>query len=279
MTEYFIINSAINHSDTMPPKQKILKTIHNAGFFSCCTIRLMDIIHFFNKNNCVPDLVDSTEQFLHYKGEPGDDMIPLYFKQLSLDIPFKSEIELKDCMAFQFAPYKDLDFEALKPFINKYFTPSDRVLSSLANYEAKYNLDYSNLCAVFYRGNDKNREMKVSSYSYFIEKAKEIKKYNPEIKFLVQPDEPAFLEAFLDHFPESIYFEETPMCNNPDSCMVFELPMKERAEFGVNFFAALLALSKCNHVITHSGNCGLWAALYRGNPENIYQIFNDEWVS
>lgn len=278
MTEYFIMNSAVTFTDKPSPDKKILKVIHNAGFFSCATIKLLDIIRYFNEYKKLPDEVDSSEQFMHYKSYAGDNLIPFYFNEKDSKIEYNGEVPIRDCMAMQFAPYKYLNIDSLNPFLNKYFLPSNHVFNIAKTYLAKYGIEYENFCSVFYRGNDKNREMKVGSYSLFIEKAKEIKALNPDIRFLVQPDEPGFLEAFLDHFPDAIFFEETPACDNPDSCTVFELPIKERAEFGAKFFAALLVISQCEHMITHSGNCGLWAALYRRNPKNIHQLFNDEWL-
>lgn len=40
---------------------------HNAGFFSCYTLRLYDIIFYFNKNKKCPKFVDSSCQFIDYK--------------------------------------------------------------------------------------------------------------------------------------------------------------------------------------------------------------------
>ena len=61
--------------------------------------------------------------------------------------------------------------------------------------------------------------------------------------------------------------------------MVFETPQAERAEYGAKFFAAVFCLSKCKHLITHSGNGSFWAVLYRGNTENVYQILNNKWLN
>ena len=280
--KYFIINSGINMSDSKPNPKSILKTIHNAGFFSCCTIRLLDIVAYYNEHGILPDEVDSTEQFLHYKGKPGDNLIPFYFDESAeknIDIDFFAPINIRfDCMAIQFDSYRNLDFKNTSKFVEKYFTPSNRVKESVENLISKYQLDFENLCSIFYRGNDKANEMKIPSYDQFINKAKEIKAANPEIKFLVQPDEEEFLNAFLNEFPDSIYFEETPMLKKQMSAVFFETPIEQRAEYGRNFFAAVLTLSMCKHVITHSGNGALWLALYRGNADNVHQIFNDKWL-
>lgn len=277
--KYTIINSSINLVDPPPMPKTILKCIHNAGFFSNNTIALQDIVYYFNQNKALPDEVDRHEQYMHYKSYAGETLINVYFKETPDKVEYSSPITMRlDCMAIQFDKYSNIPFSEVLPIVNKYFQPSDKVLKIEQELKDKYNLDYNNLCSVFYRGNDKSREMKVASYDYFIDKAKEIKAKHPNIRFLVQPDEREFLQAFQSEFPDCIYFEETPMLSKQDSAMFFELPKNERPEYGAKFFAAVLCHSKCNQVITHSGNIALWLSLYRGNADNINQIFNDQWL-
>lgn len=45
----------------------MIKITHNAGFFSCCAIRLNKIVDFINLNKRLPDVVDSSQQFKLYK--------------------------------------------------------------------------------------------------------------------------------------------------------------------------------------------------------------------
>jgi len=263
--------------------KEVLVIIHNAGHFSNCTIGLQDIMGYYNNNGRLPDEIDRSQQWLHYKYVPSDRPDLNYFtiQPQPIETPEGGKYDtpyVYDCMAFQFQPYRNIKFEQVTPLVNKYFNPSDKVKNLLAIYEAKYSLDYPNLCAVFYRGNDKVTEMKVSPYEQFINKAKEVKEANPSIRFLVQPDETEFLNAFLAVFPDSIYFTETPSLSKQMSAVFFETKLQDRQEYGAKFLAATLALSKCNTLITHSGNCGLWATLYRGNAERVHQIFNNEWI-
>jgi hypothetical protein len=281
MINYTIINSAVNYVTPEPMDKEVLTIIHNAGHFSNCTIGLQDIMGYYNKKGRLPDEIDRSQQWIHYKGVPSDRPDLNYFEITDTPIMLPPVIDtpyVYDCMAFQFQPYKNIKLEQVLPLVNKYFNPSKLVKDKLAAYEAKYNLDYNNLCAVFYRGNDKVTEMNVSPYDLFINKAKEVKAQNPDIKFLVQPDETEFLHAFLDMFPDSIYFTETPHLSKQMSAVFFETKLQDRQEYGAKFLAATLALSKCNTLITHSGNCGLWATLYRGHTNNLHQIFNNEWL-
>lgn len=259
-----------------------LKVIHNAGFFSCCSIRLQDIIVYFNQNKGLPDHVDSSEQWELYKYGKKEDLTSKYFipEREDINIPYEREMVWTNEQAImpQFSDYGKFHFEDIKPFVDKYFTPSGYVSSLVLNYEQRYNLDYSNLCAVFYRGNDKNRETLIASYNHFIDKAREVKAQNPEVRFLVQPDETEFLEAFLKEFPDSIHFNETPHIRKQDSAVFYEMPQSQRAQYAAYFLGAVLCLSKCKHLIVHSGNCAQWAVMYRGNMDNVHQILNNVWL-
>lgn len=281
MTHYEIINSAVNNSDQPQPDMSELHIIHNAGFFSCNTIALMDIITYANKHKRFPDRVDRWNQYLHFKTEPGQNLIPFFFDEGAEPIEYKGEIPLPyDCMSIQFAPYSKLPFEAWQPIINKYFKPSQHISNLAYNYGSNYRLDYSNLVSVFFRGNDKSREMAIPSYDAFIEKASEVMVRRPGVVFLIQPDETEFLHAFMKEFPSNtIYFQETPHMSKKDSAIFLEVPKHKRTENGANFMAACLAHSRCSEIITHSGNIGLWLALYRGNADNIHQIFNGQWLT
>jgi len=68
----------------------IVKINHNAGFFSCCSVKLTNTINFINLNNKIPDIVDSSEQFNYYKTNNDKDLISLnemieYYNNWSTD--------------------------------------------------------------------------------------------------------------------------------------------------------------------------------------------------
>ena len=49
----------------------MIKVLHNAGFFSCCSVRLHCIVSYYNKYGILP-VVDSSLQFEWYKNEQKD---------------------------------------------------------------------------------------------------------------------------------------------------------------------------------------------------------------
>lgn len=259
-----------------------MKITNGVGFFSCGNVALLEIINHYNKYKGLPDVCDRSEQYAHYKANPRQDLINYYFDQWSMahiHVPYEGDMPMPyDCMSVQWSPYSKLPFDDWSGIVAKYFSPSQHVANIAYNLKTKYGIDYANTCAIFYRGNDKERETQIAPYADFIKKAKQIKKKNPGIKFLVQPDETEFLEAFSKAFPGSVYFEETPHIKKQDSAVFYQVPKDQRAEYGARFFAAVICISQCEHLITHSGSCGLWAALYRGHANNIHQYFNGQWI-
>lgn len=253
----------------------ILKVTHSAGFFSCYSKRLEAIVSFYNTYKHAPDRVDSSSQFALYKTNPEDDLSGLYFKEIEGDLVHARSVSFHN--DYQFVEYKDLDLAGIGAFVAQYFSPSTHVVETVSLFEQKYQFDYSQTCAVFYRGNDKVTETAIAPYESFIAQAKEVSKKYEGVVFLVQTDETEFLEAFMKVFPTTIHIQEIPHMSKKVSTIHDEMPREERAEFGVRFFAATLVLSKCAHIITHTGNCGLWCILYRGNTKNVHQWMNNSW--
>lgn len=253
---------------------------HNAGFFSCCSIALTETIIDFNLNKGLAD-IDRTKQYSNYKSNPAQNLIPLYFNEGTQDIPYNGEARLTtDKTYFQFSDYRLLCFDEVKPFMDKFFTPSQHVLDIVEMYEKKYNIDYENTCGVLYRGNDKNRETTIASYEDFNQKTSDvIWEHSPApVRIFVLPDETEFLQ-FLQNQWENVFTpDELPHMRKKDSAMFFELPIHERAEYGAKFLAAIIVMSKCKHLITHSGNVSMWCVLYRGNTEGAHQWLNDRWI-
>jgi len=271
LNKYYIYNNIMANDN-----KKILKVIHNAGYFSNMTIRLQDLFSFMKEHNCYPDLIDSSSQFQFFKSEAHIDVSKLYIKENDLEIPFLiPEIAKHDCMSIQFDDYSKIDFENIKPILDKYFSLGDLVIQKKAQLKNKYNL--TNYIGVFYRGNDKRIEMELPTYDNFINKVKEIRALEPDLPIFTLPDECSFLSVLKDNFDNVIAFDETPCIDKPDSCMMFEMPINKRSEYGAIYNASVSLMSESKHLITHSANGGLWAVLYRNNTNNVHQIYKNKW--
>ena len=257
---------------------EVLYVDHNAGFFSCCSVKLTKIIDYFNLNQKEPSLIDCSKQFDAYKLNPSnenEDLTLTYFKNFN---NFDSIPHINNVNFFwenQFESYKDILYEQIYPFVEKYFSLSDKVLNLVFKSEQKYNIDYENTISVCYRGNDKHRETNIASYSEFFLKSKEVLAKNPNCKFFVQTDEQEFLDEFYKEFPNTFHLQEMPLISRNKSVVIHTMVQQDqRPLFGCRILQSIYMQSKCKHVITHSGNCGLWIALFRGNPNNISQYLN-----
>jgi hypothetical protein len=244
---------------------------HNAGFFSCCSVKLAQIIDYFNKHKHFPQ-VDSSKQFELYKNTDSDITYDYFKDYNSIDIELPQTVNTSFHWDFQFVPYYNLDYCNIKPFMQKYFSPSNEINELVHKFQYKYNLQYDNICTIFFRGNDKCTETNLSNYDEYLIYANRILKQNPNILFLIQSDETEFIEFMLEQFPNnSFYFKDeirhVRKCNNT----VDRLLRSQNYDFSKYYLAITIIMSKCKYIICGSGNCSMWIVLFRENANNIYQ--------
>jgi len=152
---------------------------HNAGFFSCCSVKLYELVDFINTNKKLPDIVNSEKQFAWYKTDENinKDITYEYFDNYN---DFSDNVIINYPINYhwwssQFGNYLDLEYQNISFLVKKYFSPSKTIREIINNMENKYNLIYDNICVLFYRGNDKARETSLCSYDDYLNYANEIK--------------------------------------------------------------------------------------------------------
>ena len=254
----------------------MLRVTHNSGFYSCCTVRLNCIIKYYNTNNKFPDNVDSSEQFAQYKTNMSEDISHYFFtenKSITEDnVKTVTTAHICDWVE-QFCDYKNQSrLDELKPFVERFFAITDHVKQFVDYFENKYQINYTNTCAIFYRGNDKAGEICQPSFLEMIEKAKQIQIEHPNIQFLLQTDVTEFVIEFKKHFENIIHFSEIPtISNNSNSAVQYCVPADYRLQAIILYNAAIRVISKCKYIICTSGNGELWIMLFRGHINGIYQ--------
>ena len=101
----------------------MIKITHNAGFFSCCSVKLTKIVQFINSTKKLPDSVDSSEQFKCYKNDTNKD------KDITFDY-FENYDNITDVNILgpinynqnnQFQNYYNLDYNHITPLIKNIF--------------------------------------------------------------------------------------------------------------------------------------------------------------
>lgn len=259
-------------------KENVIYMTHESGFFSCSSVRLDAVITYFNEHNfTLPESVDTTGSYTWYKKNKGDDVFDFFENPGSIVV--EPEREVVDYnQTYQWIDYSKLNFSLISPFVKKYFTPSRQIYDIVDAIETKYNIvDYSNMCVLFYRGNDKipeakYRNKKCSGYSEYMTHAKKIIEIDPSTRFLIQSDETDFIDKIMKDVPGSFMFSDEirHMKCNPRTTVDKVFP--DNHGFSKKFLAITLIMAKCNRLVMCNGNCGIWTVFYRGNIENVVQL-------
>lgn len=255
---------------------------HNAGFFSCCSVRLHYIVEYINGLHELPISVDSSKMFEWYKPGINTDITYAYFMHYN-EVALNGTHVLSTYIDFnwdhQFKKYCTLEYDKICPVVEKYFSLSDEINTIIHNMEQKYKLDYNNICVLFYRGNDKNTETTICGYDEYIEYAHSIQKDHPSIRFLIQSDETEFIERMLTVFPtNSFLFQDEIRHMNKCMSSVDFIFQPINFMYSKYYLAITKIMSKCNSIICGSGSCSLWIMFYRGHCKNTCQNLHGEWI-
>lgn len=249
-----------------------IKIIHNAGFFSCCSARLTSIVDFINLNEINPTVVDSSAQFNWYKNNTKKDITYDYFEHYD-NVMTEIKFPIRYNHTHQYHNYLTLDYENICPLVKKYFSPSVEINEIIDNIEQKYDLNYNNICALHYRGNDKIRETTLCNYKEYLTHANEILEKNPNTMFLIQSDETQFIDFITNAYPNNSFFFNDEI-RHMDRCndTVDKVFKNTNYDFSKKYLAITIIMSKCKYIICGSGNCSIWIMLYRNNNNNTIQF-------
>lgn len=252
-----------------------LIVIHEAGFFSCCSIRLFKIIEYINNYKKTPDIIDSTRQFSNYKSseQTNLDISPHFFNlNKSINIEEEKNIKLRvDNVSFQdienrfqFSNYKLINFDQLKPLIDKYFDPSIKIKEKISIIEEKYRINYEKILAVYYRSTDKSLETNIPPIEEIINKISEVKKINPELQILFMTDNLDSKKRIHNQFKNVISIDEV------------DEHYSRSYDHAQWILSSVIVMSKAHSIITTSGNVANWIVFYRNNSKNIYQYLSQK---
>ena len=242
----------------------------DAGFFSLCSTSLFDLTQI----DAHVHRISSRRLFREYSSHNfwSGDLWSRFFRQ-----PINSEFELpQDRTRFSHlhhhSAYRDVNLANYGPFLKKYFTPSHQVLDRKEYFLGKYGLEENNTIAVNIRGTDKHTEVESPPISTYLALAEEAVSREPGSKILLVTDQQQYIDIFRSNFKSGLVsFDELPTTFG-DVVIHKELKKNERDDFGLNFLAAVLLISKSRTVITHTGNGALWTSLFRGGTAGLTQL-------
>lgn len=255
------------------------KDDHNAGFFSCCSVRLNQIINFINSNKRLPDNVDSSGQFKLYKEDRNKDITFDYFEHYE-NVPDVNIIHPIDYnQTYQFINYANLDYKCIRPLIKKYFSPSAEINKIINNIEKKYNIVFANTIAVYYRGTDKFKETQLASFRDFYNQIIKIVNINKDINILLQTDSAKFIDYINNNNLKNVVIIDENKTSYSNHGIHREQSKNTNYKDMFNFLSTIIILSKCKYFICSSGNCSIWTMFYRGNSKNVIQYLKGTWYN
>lgn len=238
---------------------QIIKPTGGGGVTSCLSVRLHDTIAYHREKGCWPDKIDSSRQFLFYQDVERQDISSVILGHYT---PHFSEPPVEFDHGWQFAWYDEIGLTKLAALAARICPMSDLVGNR--SYTMMQKLGHRT--AVLYRGNDKALDIPRTHYQAMIEMAIE----SQSTSFLVQTDEEDFYQFFKERFPDTICYPEIPRIRkDPDRFVMPEAG--HRAEFCVNFLAALRAIAQADKLILNTGNTGIWTMLFRGHTNQVWQ--------
>jgi len=266
----------------------MLKLVHNAGFFSCCSIRIFNIISYFTEHKSLPKEIDCSGLFNLYKINKSTDITCDFFildklkhdEHILDNIIYEKHIHI-DKWNFQFDNYKNVDYKSILPFVNKYFSPSQQIIDIRDDLILKYNIDVNNCIAIYYRGTDKQNETEIDCFDSYYNKLIEIieKESNKHIQILIQSDSAQFLDFMKEKcVNKNIIIVRENSSTYSNNGIHYQKNGKENYMDIQTLYSTFLIISKCKYIICSSGNCSIWIMYYRGHCYNTYQNLNKKWL-
>lgn len=266
---------------------------HYAGFFSCCSLRLFQILIFISDTKHLPLQIDNKPSFVWYNSDRNKDVFSDFFDtnpdtDVDCDHVFvenkfiPSDFCTNDKTALdylggnlQFMKYNELRMDEYYKYVSKFFSPTPSIISLTDELVSKYNVEYKNTCVLFLRGNDKNRECSTPSYELYKTEATHILRENPSIRFLIQSDEKEFIDEMSETFPNNVVFRDEIRVISKDIRRTVDnngnTPL-ENFHFVRNFIAIVIIMSQCKHVVCNTGNISLWIVLFRKSMQDVIQL-------
>lgn len=257
----------------------MIKSNHNAGFFSNCSVRLHKIVEFINSNKKLPDGVDTSQSYKRYKlkDDINNDVTFHYFQHYNEIENIEIPLTIDYTHRHQFIEYAKLDYKCITPLIKKYFSPSSKINETINNIEKKYNIMHENTVAVYYRGTDKYRETKLASFDDFYNQIIKIININKDINILLQSDCAKFIDYINNKNLKNVVIIDENKTSYNNNGIHHEQSCSTNYQDMFYFLSTIVILSKCKYIICSSGNCSIWIMFYRGNNANVIQNLNGGW--
>lgn len=260
---------------------------HDAGFFSCCTVKLNEIISYINANKSLPTKIDCSKTWKLYN--------PYWLSDRTSFHDITSDFFENDNNNITITPYyKPLWYISdynntsdINTIIKKYFTPNGIIVNNSNILIRKYKIYVNNCIGLYVRMTDKRRETNVGEFEDYKNKLNDILENEPKLKILIVTDSTDFLNYIKEQFKSIIIINElrtststlVGIHKNSDTGRIDKDVIENNYNEIINYlFPAFLILSKCKYYVCNSSNCSMWTTLYRKSNKNVYEFSNNIWI-
>lgn len=258
-----------------------LNSLNEAGFFAIFNAVLGLIDHF--NSNLDPYLqaicIDFEKNSFYYDCHYGDNFWEYFFEPISLQNyygePPRKEITVADTIPYcskltkpiqaPYLSYKGFIMERnhASEIINRYVKIKKTILDKINSYTME-NFKEKFVIGIHYRGTDKKIESPRVSYKKMEDALNTYIKNNElkEYKIFIATDEFAFLDYFLNRFPNQVLFTTAERSSNDQAVHKSNYSPYSKGEEAL---IDCLLLSKCNYLLWTESCLSLNAT--RFNPE------------
>jgi hypothetical protein len=250
-------------------------SLHNSGLYSNVSTALHDVLVLHRAGIAVRK-IEFSAGMTFFKDEIRKDVYPLFFEALREPgpaLPADLTFDAYDVHKV----YKQLPLLALSKAADVLFKPSTRVFNEAREIVKAAGVEPARTIAICYRGTNKGREVLLAPIDHYIAVAENIDKATgTNLDILIQTDQAQARWAVIDRFgPRVRFFKDLPVTtgSTPIHKLKFGTEVTlTREDFAIRMMAAVVVLSQCAYVVTHSGNVGAWIAILRGSAQNLYQF-------
>jgi hypothetical protein len=266
----------LSHSGLYSVHDRTLFCGHQSGFFSTCSVTLWQIAEVLERTGELPRRIDFSRAFRWFRNaaqtRDASDMYPLFFSPGAVDatrgLTWLPRVRYHGLYCW-------IEYRRFGLIMRRYFQPSEKARAFQTQWIARYDINLARTIAVVYRGTDKSTELTLASPQAYVEEARKILERHPDFRILIQTDELAVRDLFVEDFGSRCFFiEDLPVSRY--GVVVHELDdatlQRDRGEFGVMLVAVTELLSRAAFVVNHTGNLALWVCLWRGHSRGLVQF-------
>lgn len=250
--------------------------IENYGFFSTFTLMITSIMVVYKKYGVTPYHIDGKNLLKKLKKSKELDMYNYFFYiDNSVDINFDvDEIPVPYGPDDQHTLYSEDNIKFYKPFFKKYFNPKKNITEKIKFLIENYKINIDKTIAIIYRDSDKWTDF--SGFNYvsagpYLRKCRSILDQNSKInQVLIQSENTGVVRTFTEAFGAK-FFSETSINKSTEDYPPIPNEEDKILDWSEFYIASMWICSKCEHIITYTGNSSFFVYLNRGTTKNLTQ--------